>query len=824
MTSVWKESTQKIFWGVIVIAVAGIFNTVYDYVSIAANFMGQLANFMPGGMDRGMSSFLTAINGIGLVVKCAIVVGYVLYLLGLTRFADIQSNALASKNIQKVRTAVIILICCFVASVLFGILLVIPFLSIPFTLAIWVATLVAYFKMKNAFGVLMTSPAFSAKSQVGAKKLRTAALCNIWVMLLPIIAVIFVGFLMFAAFSGMSSGGKGIESSMYVGGVILALMAIAAIVLLIIALIFPFIGWYKIMKGGPGADPVTNDEMVSEVQKQAPVQQAPIQQPSDNVMQTVDPVKQTIDNTRQSLGQAWQAASPKLNSAKKWLADNKSKVSVGVGIAVLVALLIWLVPKLFNGGPLEFEKYELQGDTVCVSGASNEICVFIDIPKGSGSKQENVEKAIRELISQSKLAREIGAPIDGSLKDVADDYVKRFLERSATDEEFSGPMRCDLGVVNGYQNEASVTLHFVDGLYGNGGPQEADYVVRLSDGHVMQQEEMVQISENRLSSMMEKYLVEGSVYFDEGYHLSPVGADSCKIIWPIGSHFNGEVIMPISELEPFMTEEGKAIFKAKPVGTVAKEVVTENESDEESEQEYEMVPVSEMIVFENGKLGPVQVGKTISKLPDSVEGLYNYYEYKKIEHEGNDMEDPWTEEYYLFTKDGKEIFRANTSENKVFCIRLLKGSTFIRTPDGITVGYSARGLINIKRLNWTNYYDGTVFGSEGNYSYYIDSEDLVQADTPEKEDDLKPSAKIIGIDYSMGFDESPSDPVVEQEPAPVVQPEANSTKAMESKKSAKSTVKHKSQPAPEAVKPAEPKPGENTVNLKQLINYTNKNK
>ena len=29
----WKENTQKIFWGVIVIAVAGIFNVLYDYVS-----------------------------------------------------------------------------------------------------------------------------------------------------------------------------------------------------------------------------------------------------------------------------------------------------------------------------------------------------------------------------------------------------------------------------------------------------------------------------------------------------------------------------------------------------------------------------------------------------------------------------------------------------------------------------------------------------------------------------------------------------------------------------------------------------------------------
>ena len=150
-SNVWKDCTQKIFWGVIVIAVAGLFNTVYDYVSLATNFMGQLSSYLPGGMDRGMSSFLIALKGVGIVVKGAIVVGYVLYLLGLKQFAGIQSNVLAAQNIMKVRTAVIILIGCSVVSMVFGILLKIEVLSIPLTLAIWVATLVAYFMMKNAF-------------------------------------------------------------------------------------------------------------------------------------------------------------------------------------------------------------------------------------------------------------------------------------------------------------------------------------------------------------------------------------------------------------------------------------------------------------------------------------------------------------------------------------------------------------------------------------------------------------------------------------------------------------------------------------------------
>ena len=518
----WKESTQKIFWGVIVIAVAGTFNTVYDYVSMVTGVMDQFASLLPGGLDKGMPSFLIGVKGAGVLVKMAIVVGYVLYLLGLTRFAAIQTDTSASANIMKVRTAVIILICCFVVSVVFGILFKLPGIGLLFTIVVWIVTLVAYFKMKNAFGVLMTSPAFSEQSQKGAKKLRFAAVCNIWVMLLPIIAVILVALFFLFVFSGMSSGGRSMDTIMYSGGVLLALMAVCAIILLFIALIYPFIGWYKIMKGGPGGESLVNEEWTSIVQEHI-----------DNVQQ-VSEEQQTPD------------VQPYINA-------NKSKVGIGIGVVALAALLIWLVPKIFD----------------------------------------------------------------------------------------------------------------------------------------------------------------------------------------------------------------------------SKEITVEEEVAEEVEQEEEMVSTSEMVVFENGKLGPVQVGKPISKLPESVEWLYDHYEYKKIEHEGNDMDDPWTEEYYLFTKGGKEIFRANINENRVFSIRLLKGSSFIRTTDGITVGFSARGLIMIKRLDWTNYYDGEVFGTEGHYRYYINPDDLVRADIPKKNEDLKPDAKVIGIEYSVTLDESQPEPMVEEESEP--QPETPNT-------------------------------------------------
>ena len=118
------------------------------------------------------------------------------------------------------------------------------------------------------------------------------------------------------------------------------------------------------------------------------------------------------------------------------------------------------------------------------------------------------------------------------------------------------------------------------------------------------------------------------------------------------------------------------------------------------------------IVF-YGKLESIEVGKPMPSLPQSVKGLYDKFDHKTIEHE-DEMDGPWTEDYYLFTKDSKEIFRANIFEGKVFSIRLLSGATFIKTPDGFSVGSSAR---------------------------------KIKTDIPHKVEHLKQDAKITGIVY-----------------------------------------------------------------------------
>ena len=153
----------------------------------------------------------------------------------------------------------------------------------------------------------------------------------------------------------------------------------------------------------------------------------------------------------------------------------------------------------------------------------------------------------------------------------------------------------------------------------------------------------------------------------------------------------------------------------------------------------------ETIIFSKGQLGPVKVGTPIGELPQQVEGLYDKFKHETIEHE-DEMDGPWTEDYYLFTKGGKDVFRANIADGKVYSIRLLTGSSFIVTPGGFYVGMPALDLVNKIRMVWSTDYDGEVYASSENYTYYVSSDDI-NGDFPTKVEDFKEGAKLSGILY-----------------------------------------------------------------------------
>ena len=150
-------------------------------------------------------------------------------------------------------------------------------------------------------------------------------------------------------------------------------------------------------------------------------------------------------------------------------------------------------------------------------------------------------------------------------------------------------------------------------------------------------------------------------------------------------------------------------------------------------------------VLKDKKLGPVTIGKPIKNLPKSVSGLYDNYQYKKVEYE-DEMDGPWTDEFYIFTLKGKNVFRATIDEGVVYNIKLLEGSTnIVKTPEGFYVGYSARELFKKKRLQWaTDFMD--VYAESSGYIFTVNPNDVTR-DVPEKLEHFKVTAKIRSIIY-----------------------------------------------------------------------------
>lgn len=563
---VWKECTQKIFWGVVVIAVAGIFNTVYDYLSIGTSIFELLANMIPRGLGSGMTAFFTSIKIVGGLAKVAIVVGYVFYLLGLTQFTTMQTDNSTAVNIHKVRTAVIILICCFGVNVIFGIMFKLPLIGSVFSLAIWIATLVAYYKMKNAFGFLTTSPAFSVQSQLGAKKLRYAALCNIRLMLMPIVVGLVIALIGLIAFSMMSSsnGIGGIKFFTIIGGFLLAATVICALVFMFFALVYPFIGWYKIMNGGPSDNAQINT--TTDMLADAVV--------ADN--------GDTMKSAKASFDRFVKGVSPKLQQAKTWAIGNKKFLEIGVGAFVVVVLLAWLIPKFGGSSGVAFETLEIMDD---------EFQISIDIPQGNSEREQNVTKGIREIITQSEMCKNdvIGAPIEGSIQEIIADCQKRyhkFADNYCKEYGAPAPPICQLFIESGYQNKACVTFQVDDGVYFNGSPDTRFCIIRFSDGHIMELGEMVFIKIEELETIAKKYYNEEDglpLFLEDGFNILPSANDSCRLTWPVG-HGYGEVMIPLNELENHLTEEGKEIFMAEALDVSAKKESAVSANSNEAEE------------------------------------------------------------------------------------------------------------------------------------------------------------------------------------------------------------------------------------------------
>lgn len=252
---------------------------------------------------------------------------------------------------------------------------------------------------------------------------------------------------------------------------------------------------------------------------------------------------------------------------------------------------------------VEFTTYEKEVAVESPDGAPAGILLRLDIPNGEGMKVAIIDSIIRSIIAQSEVANELGTPKEGCLKDICDDYVDRFQKGIAGDE-LTANCEYHLEVLHGYQNAEYICFHVADGVFGNGGPMEREMVARLSDGQILEQENIICIPENVLMNLTKKYAQgEQKETLDniESFMSGELVPDEkgCKFHYATSMHLFDAVYFPLDDIKQYLTEEGRKVF------SISKgDAPTETKSEEAKEEAKAELGKGELGIFD--LRGPVK--------------------------------------------------------------------------------------------------------------------------------------------------------------------------------------------------------------------------
>lgn len=256
MESKWKSSTLMIFWSVILITFAGFFASIFDLIDLI-----QTASTLVSGARNGMFDF-----GIPIPVdafKLITFIGWILYLVGLTKFYKIHKLEETRNSFKKVRSAAILSIVAIIVCAIFD---VVPGLGY---LLNFIFMLIVYNKMKNAYSYLTIAADLNDKAHKAADNLRSSAVFNIRALWTPVVlficAVVMVFTILMMGSSSYHSGmGKALGSALAVIVFLGVLCLVAVLVYLFIAICFNIIGWYRMYKGGEVSEVANEDKEVTD--------------------------------------------------------------------------------------------------------------------------------------------------------------------------------------------------------------------------------------------------------------------------------------------------------------------------------------------------------------------------------------------------------------------------------------------------------------------------------------------------------------------------------------------------------------------------------
>jgi hypothetical protein len=208
-SEMWSKSTKTIFTGVLLFAIAGLLYPVFSYIKSVTGTIAGVANL--GAKLAGVKPAVD-FSGIAIItylLLICIIVGYYLYLKGLTDFATVLEPTDA-ESIKKVRTGTLLVLIGFGVAFLFGF---VPFMGWFGKWVYFILCIIGYILMLLGFSALKGSTTFEEVAKKGAGLLFIA------LILLLVAAVI--------------------NLIPFIGGILNMIICVAAYVLV-------FMGWSKI--------------------------------------------------------------------------------------------------------------------------------------------------------------------------------------------------------------------------------------------------------------------------------------------------------------------------------------------------------------------------------------------------------------------------------------------------------------------------------------------------------------------------------------------------------------------------------------------------
>lgn len=265
-----------IFWGVLVLTLFGwlssILESVFEVFSIFFNFVGQYMDAMSqyGQVDERLVRVQNYYDNTAMSMRlCEIftIVGWVLYVVGLSKFKKSQISGRAYRLTGSLNTACWLGLSSMVCYFLAGFLGMLGFL---FRFIGWVLILISLFKFRSAFDSLSWEKTWNKPAREGAKNLRLSYTLALVLMFFPLICGLVIFFVVLGGVGNMGTFfrefadyGPGVVAQ-YAAGVvgIIVLLALIGLVMWILKFVYLLLGWNRISNGKLYVASVPSDDEV----------------------------------------------------------------------------------------------------------------------------------------------------------------------------------------------------------------------------------------------------------------------------------------------------------------------------------------------------------------------------------------------------------------------------------------------------------------------------------------------------------------------------------------------------------------------------------